>query len=589
MKIIHLFEGYKEAEADFIKVADVNSVKKAIADYKLLVNKNQFQGQERNIDFWRKQGWDAFVQRVQMVAAQPTKTQIKRKQVVGKSIFVNETDEWLIVVPLDKDASCFHGRKTQWCTTVPTASHFEHYFYDQYVMLIYCINKETGNKWAIAAHPNIDENEIFDQDDNSISGGAFQSATGLDHLEIVKQSMKTAYPRAAAERTDYKSIVSKLTQLYQNGRFRPRTKSIEDMLLHTKHTKLIRYYLQANGKDKYPDAIALAAIAGDIDGINYFRYQENPSASFIKSAIKIDPSIAKFIPDLDESTQLQLIGRSIENIVYIQNPTEKVQLEVLDIDPEYLKHIRGVTPKAEEFAIEKDPYVIEFAHWFSEASQMRAVEHYPTLLKYCYKPSDNVILAAVTDDPSTMMYVESERFTPELQTKIIDANLEAVKYFSNDVDLETIEYLPRLSPDVMRYIVKKHPHSIINILNSGHIPPENIPDECYDYALRGAKNLIDQYIIFNKIQHYAPLDILWNGIGEEWLRFIEQTNRDLSSLSGTELEHEVFKALGSDTVDDMKDFMKRVYARNGSLPPEVDKGSEEISTFISHLKSLSYK
>ena len=100
MKIIHLFEGYKEAEADFIKFADVNSVRQTIADYKLLVNKNQFQGQERNIDFWRKQGWDAFAQRVQTTLSQPTKTQIKRKQVVGKSVFVNETDTWLIVVPL---------------------------------------------------------------------------------------------------------------------------------------------------------------------------------------------------------------------------------------------------------------------------------------------------------------------------------------------------------------------------------------------------------------------------------------------------------------------------------------------------------
>ena len=589
MKIIHLFEGYKEAEADFIKVADVNSVKKAIADYKLLVNKNQFQDQERNIDFWRKQGWDAFVQRVQMLAAQPTKTQIKRKQVVGKSIFVNETDEWLIVVPLDKDASCFHGRKTQWCTTVPTASHFEYYFYDQSIMLIYCINKETGNKWAIASHTDLDEIEIFDQDDNSISGGAFQSATGLDPLEIVKQSMKTAYPRADAERRDYNSIVNKLTQLYQNGRFRPRTNSIEDMLSKTKHTKLIRYYLQANGKDKYPDAMALAAITSDPDGINYFKYQENPSASFIKSAIKINPEIAKYIPDLDESTQLLVIDKDPINIRHIQNPTEKVQMKVLDKEPQYLEYIRGVTPKAEEFAIEKDPYVIEFAHWFSEASQMRAVEHYPTLLKYCYKPSDNVILAAVANDPSTMEYVESERFTPELQTKIIDASLEAVMYFSSDVDIEAIEYLPRLSPDVMRYIVKKHPHSIINILDSGHIPPENIPDECYDYAVRGAKTPRDQDRIFDKIQYYAPLDILWNSIGDKWLKFIEQTNRDLSSLSGTELEHDVFKALGSDTVDDMKTFMKRVYAKNGSLPPEVDKGSDEISTFISHLKSLSYK
>jgi hypothetical protein len=576
MKIIHLFEGYKEAEADFIKFADLNSVRQTIADYKLLVNKNQFQGQERNIDFWRKQGWEAFAQRVQMTLSQPTKTQIKRKQIVGKSIFVNETDTWLIVVPLDKDASCFYGKNTSWCTTVPTASQFENYFYDRSIMLIYCINKETGSKWAIASHVGVNDIEMFDQGDNPISGGAFQSATGLDPIEIVKQSMVVAYPRAEVERKDYKSIIDKLTQLYQNGRFRPRNESIEDMLSKTKHIKLIRYYLQANGKDKYPDAMALAAISNDSDGINYFKYQENPSASFIKSAIKINPEIAKYIPNLDESSQLQLIDRSIENIRYIQNPTEKVQMEVLDIDPSYLEYIRGVTPDAEEFAIEKDPTVIQFAHWFSEASQMRAVEHNSSLLKYCYKPSDEVILAAVTDDPRTANYVERERFTPELQTKIINENLEA------------IEYLPRLSPDVMIYIVKKNPLSIINIIDSGNIHPEDIPDECYNYAILDAETPFDQSIIFDKIQHYAPLDALWSGIGKKWLEFIKEETDLLSELTGQELEYEVKYMYNSTTLDEMRDFMKRVYAAK-DVSPELEEGSNEIAKFISHLKSLLYK
>jgi len=576
MKIIHLFEGYKEAEADFIKFADVNSVRKTIADYKLLVNKNQFQGQERNIDFWRKQGWEAFAQRVQMTLSQPTKTQIKRKQVVGKSIFVNETDTWLIVVPLDKTASCFYGKNTSWCTTVPTASHFENYFYDRSVMLIYCINKETGDKWAIATHTDLNEIEMFDQNDSAISGGAFRSATGLDPDEIVKQSMDVAYPHAEVERKDYKFMVDKLTQLYQDHRFSPRSKSIEDMLLHTKHTKLTRYYLNANDKGEYPDALVLAAIQDDDHSARYFTYQMNPSASFIKSAIRLNSKIARYVPDLDESTQLWLIDKDPINIRHIEKPTEKVQMKVLDEEPQYLEYIRGVTPKAEEFAIEKDPTVIEFAYWHSESSQMRAVEYSPSLLKHCYKPSDNVILAAVTDDPSTMNYVESERFTPELQTKIIDANLEA------------IEYLPRLSPDVMRYIVKKHPRSIINILDSGHIPSENIPDECYDYALRGAKDLKDQYIIFDKIQHYAPLDILWDGIGNRWLKFIKEKTHNLSVLSGKDLEDEVYDVYGSDTVDEMKDFMKRVYATKNQSP-ELEEGSDEIAKFISHLKSFLYK
>jgi len=576
MKIIHLFEGYKEAEADFVKFADVNSVKKAIEDYKLLVNKNQFQGQERNIDFWRKQGWDAFVQRVQMVAAQPTKTQIKRKQVVGKSIFVNETDEWLIVVPLDKDASCFHGRKTQWCTTVPTASHFENYFYDRSIMLIYCINKETGSKWAIATHTDLDEVEMFDQDDRALSGGEFRSATGLDPDEIVKQAMDVAHPHAEVERGSYKSTVAELTQLYQNNRFRPRTKSVEDMLLKTKHTKLIRYYLQANGKDNYPDALVLAAISSGVDGINYFKYQENPSASFIKSAVRIDPEIAKYIPNLDESLQMLLINDVIGNIQWIQNPTEKVQLEVLDLDPEYLEHIRGVTPKAEEFAIKKDPTLIKYAHWHSESSQLVAVDYDPDLLKYCYKPSDNVILAAVKLDDGALQHVDTEEFSTELQLKIVNVNTEA------------IAIMHRVSPEVMLAAVKKEPTSIISIVNNEFIDKNTIPVECYENAVHGAKTLRDQDNIFYNIQDHAPVDLIWDAYGDKWLNFVERKNHTLSILSGKEFDEEVFDLYSNDTVVDMRVFMKRVYASK-SLTPEVDKGSDEIKAFLDHLKSLFYK
>ena len=41
-----------------------------------------------------------------------------------------ENDDWLVVIPLDKDASCFHGKNSDWCTTKINQGNFEDYFYE---------------------------------------------------------------------------------------------------------------------------------------------------------------------------------------------------------------------------------------------------------------------------------------------------------------------------------------------------------------------------------------------------------------------------------------------------------------------------
>ena len=199
-----LVEGYKEAEIEFSKSStNPTQVKDLIAAYKTLVTKNQVTGNERNIDYWRKQGFNKFSQFVLSNQDVPTKTEIKRSKRPGKSIFLHEDDTWLIVVPLDKEASCFHGKNSDWCTTKPKDNTFEKYFYRNKVTLIYCLNKQTGGMWAIAASENEDEDEyedtleLFDKNDNSISEEEFKRQTGFDASNLVNK---------AHSRTNWKQI-----------------------------------------------------------------------------------------------------------------------------------------------------------------------------------------------------------------------------------------------------------------------------------------------------------------------------------------------------------------------------------------------
>ena len=134
-----IVEGFKEVEAKFISAgADEQTVKDTIQKYRDLVNKNQIQGTERNIDWWGKnKTFQDFSQFVELKSVVPTKTQTKRSKNVGRSITLFEDDSWLVVVPLDKDASCFHGKNSDWCTTKRNQPQFTEYFHDNNIILIY--------------------------------------------------------------------------------------------------------------------------------------------------------------------------------------------------------------------------------------------------------------------------------------------------------------------------------------------------------------------------------------------------------------------------------------------------------------------
>lgn len=186
--ILRLCEGYPDAQRDFSVVAPVETVSDIITKYRLLVDRNQIHGNERNIDYWRKQGWDKFEEYVSKLSQTSSKTQEKRNKLTGRSITLIDTPDWLVVIPIDKDSSCFHGKHTDWCTSKPFRPHYEVYFYDKSVTLIYCLQVKTGNKWAIAVYADRDDIELFDKVDNKITPREFKNQTGLDPNAIIAKA-----------------------------------------------------------------------------------------------------------------------------------------------------------------------------------------------------------------------------------------------------------------------------------------------------------------------------------------------------------------------------------------------------------------
>jgi hypothetical protein len=323
---ILIAEGYKEATTEFSQYNPNHMVNDAIARYKDLVNRNQVQGTERNIDFWRKQGWEAFKKFVDTKGSEAGKTQIKRSKVVGKSITLQEDNNWLIVIPLDKNASCFYGKNSSWCTAKLTQSHFENYFYRRDIILIYCLHKQSGKMYAIAGHhQQLDNLELFNQNDDQMTSSAFKQETGLDPTQLINLAISKHQPKISAAKESYVSTVKELTKIIPT--ISQRNIEVEKKLLQVKDGALVNNYVSQ-------------VMPGVSQGSKNMPL-DFPQA-LILPLLSYNPIVLKSIPQQTEQQQLAAVSHPT-GARYVINPTPKVIDQSLSAFPESIRFLPSVS------------------------------------------------------------------------------------------------------------------------------------------------------------------------------------------------------------------------------------------------------
>ena len=108
------------------------------------------------------------------------------KELTKQVLKLYETDEWLIVKPLSYQASLKYGASTKWCTASKDSP--DYYFrYSRRGILIYCINKKTGNK--VGAFKNLDtgydvETSFWNITDQRID--SMESGLPNDVLDVIR-------------------------------------------------------------------------------------------------------------------------------------------------------------------------------------------------------------------------------------------------------------------------------------------------------------------------------------------------------------------------------------------------------------------
>ena len=464
----YLVEGYPQAQAAFAQVADAESVQKTIADFKQLVSRNQIKDtNQKNIDYWIRQGWENFNQFVNQAVSVPSKSQVVKKKLPGQSITLVDNATWFIIIPIDKEASCFHGKDSNWCTTKIHQGHFENYFYKNEITLIYCFNKSTGGMWAIATHKKLDKIELFDQKDNKLTPEQFTAQTGLDPTELRSMAMgDTHQPKIQANRDKWKASVELTQELLDNLPHGNRSPEIEKQLLYNKSQPECLFYIamvsspygpESIDGENFPIGIQIAAMTQhEYDVRDLLARIKNPVEAVQLAAVKISGATVKYIINkgITPSDAVQLAAVSnfpsaLDNIITAGiKPSKSVQLAAVTKKGHLLRYIidAGIKPSEEvqEAAVTNHGdairYIIKSGITPSETVQKLAVSNYSGAIQYIIKaditPNEAVQLASVTSDPHTLANII-------YQAKIIPS--EAVQLAAVERDGTTIFFIIELA------------------------------------------------------------------------------------------------------------------------------------------------
>lgn len=454
-----LNEDFKTAAKKYLDSGEKpTDISKTINAFKTI--RQRVKPPENNIDWWAKnRTFSQLKNYVENFEGIPTKNQIGKK--TGRSVNILENDEWLITVPLDKDASCFHGKTTDWCTTKPYETQFEEYFYDNKITLIYCIQKATGEKWAIAAHKDeLDNSEYFDKNDSSLEKEQFENQTRLDVDMILSKAFgNDAQLQIINSRTDYILANRRMTQLISDVlRTKQRNPELESLLWYTKNKERLKEYISNVGPAKFNKNLEIFAVSAVPDAIIYIK---DPSE-------KIQMISAKKDGNLTLSYLVRTFGED--------NISERVKMEAVSNDGAAIRHLKNIYDD------------------FGKKLQLAAVSQHGLAIKWIDNPDETIKETAIKKDGGAIQFVDN----------IEDKNLQELAVGSNPKSILIIlKKSKKIYDDIVIKAIERTKNnkkfSANDILDQFIISKIPIKQEYIDAILKATDDIIEVINILDEL------------------------------------------------------------------------------------------
>jgi hypothetical protein len=98
-----------------------------------------------------------------------TQGEIEKEVKVEGSNIIFKNSEVVVIQPTTREASCYYGKGTKWCTAGDVYNYFNDYFYNRGVNLYYVIPRtgDNNDKIAVAVEPDGDK-EYYAADDSRL-------------------------------------------------------------------------------------------------------------------------------------------------------------------------------------------------------------------------------------------------------------------------------------------------------------------------------------------------------------------------------------------------------------------------------------
>lgn len=424
-----IIEDYRTAAARFVQQgAPREEVDELIARFRLLVDRNQIRdAEQRQIDRWARQGWEGFRAFVRGWEGHVTPTQAKRKHLVGDSVVLREDDRWLVVIPLDKEASCFHGRDTDWCTAKPHRTHWEEHFIDSRIVLIYAIGKQGQGSYAIAGDEDAGTLQVFDQRDREITPQQLRERTGLDANRLMDAALSLHGRRIRQAQVPY---ANKVRDWLASGSNTQRDPEIERAAIRSGNPELAMRYLYrvmpGRAREPWPHRLVELAFqmyepsdppdGDDEDG------WEDPRLRMQANWGRASQEVLAALDHVPAGVEDIIARRAPQLAVHVRDPSPRLVRLASISNLEAFRHFlgRGLLDGATILdSIARNPARIKLVPRQTEEMQLAAVKnrhgaHLEAALNLLVDPGERVQVLAATQDPSRALVALADPAKPAI-------------------------------------------------------------------------------------------------------------------------------------------------------------------------------
>lgn len=392
----------------------------------------------------------------------------QQKSETGRSKLLFENNEWLVIIPLDKDSSCFYGSDTKWCSAKVFHNKYEEYFYDSELILIYFINKLTNKKYALVVNERDREDiEYFDENDEKIKKEKFLNNIGDIQLSQILNDalgLDTA-KQVETNRKKYRESIAKIDRLMPKVENGKHVVEIENLLIYTKNRNRVFEYIKKVGRsDNY--RVELQFVAVNMLG-KLIKYFKNPPELVVLESIEQNPRSIQYVINPSEQMQLAAVAQNGSVIEYIKNPSEKVQLEAVGDDGLSIRFIQNPSEEVKLAALSQAGLAIQFIENPDEKLQFTAVKQTGKAIRYIENPTERVQMMAVSRNGLAVEYIENP--SERVQMMAASRNGRALQFFENPSDKvkitalknngNAIQFIENPTDVMKRIAVQQNPNS----------------------------------------------------------------------------------------------------------------------------------